>query len=142
MTVGTRYLLDSNVLSESRKKLPEARVVGFLSTAEPAALYISVLTLGELRKGVALKGRSDPASARLLSSWVDGLEFSFSDRIVGIDAATAKLWGEISAERPRAVIDTLIAATAITQGMTLVTRNTGDVEDLDMQLLNPWLVPE
>ena len=85
----------------------------FLAGADPSALYISVLTLGELRKGVALKGRTDLDAARKCSSgWVDGLEFSFADRIVGIDAATTRLWGEWSAQRPRPVIDTLLAATA------------------------------
>jgi hypothetical protein len=70
---------------------------------------------------------------------VDGLEHSFADRIVGVDAATARLWGEFSAQRPRPVVDTLLAATAIVHGLTLVTRNEKDVLDIpSLSLLNPW----
>jgi toxin FitB len=140
VSAGLRYLLDTNILSETRKRQGDPRVASFLQNAEPSALYISVLTLGELRKGVAQKKRSDPSpdAARKIGAWVDGLEFSFADRILGIDAATARLWGEWSAERPRPVIDTLLAATAAVHGLTLVTRNTDDVRDLKVKLLNPW----
>lgn len=113
-------------------------MIQFLSEAESSALYVSVLTLGELRKGVALKQRSDHAAARLLSEWVDGLEYSFADRVVGLDAATARVWGELSAERPRPVIDTLLAATAIVHRLTLVTRNTADIEGIAVKVLDPW----
>jgi toxin FitB len=133
-----QYLLDTNVLSETRKKQADHRVIAFLSAAEPSALYISVLTLGELRKGVALKKRTDPDTAKRLAGWVDGLEYSFADRILGIDATIARLWGEWSAQRPRPVIDTLLAATAATHDLTLVTRNTADVSDLKLKLLDPW----
>lgn len=136
--MSTQYLLDTNVLSETRRKLADERVIGFLSSAEPSVLFLSVLTLGELRKGVALKGRSDPSAAKALGSWVDGLEYSFADRILGVDAATAKLWGELSARRPRSVVDTLLAATAVVHGLTLVTRNTADVLDTGVTLLDPW----
>jgi toxin FitB len=133
-----QYLLDTNILSETRKKQTDERVISFLSAVEPSALYISVLTLGELRKGVALKRRSDTDAAKKIAAWVDGLEFSFGDRILGINAATAKLWGELSAQRPRPVIDTLLAATAIVHELTFVTRNTSDVQDIDLKLLDPW----
>jgi predicted nucleic acid-binding protein len=132
------YLLDTNVLSETRRKNADERVMAFLAGAEPLALYISVLTLGELRKGVALKRRTDPDSAKRLAGWVDGLEFSFADRILGIDAATARLWGDWSAERPRPVVDTLLAASATAHDLTLVTRKTSDVQDLPVKVLDPW----
>ena len=77
MSAGLQYLLDTDVLSETRRRQAEARVISFLSAAESSALYISVLTLGELRMEVALKERSDPDSARKIAAWVDGLEFSF-----------------------------------------------------------------
>ena len=133
-----QYLLDTNVLSETRRKQADERVIRFLSSAEPSVLFLSVLTLGELRKGVALKGRSDPSAARALGSWVDGLEYSFADRVLGVDAATARLWGELSAQRPRPVVDTLLAATAVVHGLTLVTRNTADVLDTGASLFDPW----
>jgi predicted nucleic acid-binding protein len=125
-------------LSETRRKQADERVISFLSAAEPSALYISVLTLGELRKGVALKHRSDPDAAGKIAAWVDGLEFSFGDRILGIEAATARLWGELSAERPRPVVDILLAATAIVHELTFVTRNTIDVQDIKLKVLDPW----
>ena len=138
MSTRLQYLLDTNVLSETRRKQADERVIRFLSSAEPSVLFLSVLTLGELRKGVALKGRSDPSAARALGSWVDGLEYSFADRVLGVDAATARLWGELSAQRSRPVVDTLLAATAVVHGLTLVTRNTADVLDTGASLFDPW----
>jgi predicted nucleic acid-binding protein len=136
----TGYLLDTNVLSETRKRKADSGVLSFLENAEATALYISVLTLGELRKGVAVKGRSDPGAAKSLGAWVDGLEYSFAERVLGIDAPAARLWGEWSAERPRPVVDTLMAATAVSRGMTLVTRNVSDLRGIKVKLLNPWAV--
>lgn len=138
MSGPVRYLLDTNVVSETRKKRPDDKVLAFLNGTESSALYLGVLTLGELRRGVAQKGRSDPAMALSLASWVNGIEFSFADRILGIDAATARVWGELSAQRSRPVLDTLLAATAIAHKLTLVTRNTSDVHDIDVPLLNPF----
>jgi predicted nucleic acid-binding protein len=132
------YLLDTNVLSETRKKKADGGVISFLETAESSTLYISVLTLGELRKGVAKKQREAPEMARQLAGWVDGLELSFADRILGIDAAMARLWGDWSGERPRPVVDTLLAATAVVRGLTFVTRNIRDVRGIPVKLLDPW----
>lgn len=112
--------------------------MSFLEATDDSALYMSVLSLGELRKGVAVKGRSDPALARLLAEWVDGLELNFADHILGIDAAVAGLWGELSADRPRPVIDTLLAATAMVHNLTLVTRNTADLRGIKVRVLDPW----
>jgi predicted nucleic acid-binding protein len=132
------YLLDTNVVSETRRKKADAGVVEFLRAADSSALYLSVLTVGELRKGVARKMRQEPEQAKRLAEWVDGLEFSFADRILGIDAITARLWGEWSAERPRPVVDTLLAATAAARGLTLATRNLRDVADLPVKVVSPW----
>ena len=138
MSGQLQYLLDTNILSETRKKQANERVISFLSAAEPSALFISVLSLGELRKGVALKARSDADAAKRLGTWVDGLEFSFGDRILSVDAAIARQWGELSAQRSRPVVDTLLAATALVHKLTLVTRNISDVHDLGVKLLDPW----
>ena len=140
MSGQLQYLLATNILSETRKKRANERVIAFLSAAEPSALFISVLTLGELRKGVALKIPSDADAARRLGAWVDGLEFSFGDRIFGVDAAIARQWGELSAQRARPVVDTLLAATALVHKLTFVTRNTNDVHDLGVKLLDPWRI--
>ena len=138
MSGRLEYLLDTNVLSETRKKRADAGVIAFLRAAEASSLYVSVLTLGELRKGVAKKMREDDYEAKKLADWVDGLEYSFADRILGIDAATARLWGDWSSERPRPVVDTLLAATAVVHGLTLVTRNVRDVRGIAVKLLDPW----
>jgi predicted nucleic acid-binding protein len=129
---STRYLLDTNVISETRKVRPDERVLAFLATTRSEDLFLSALTFGELRKGVMSKRQSDVSSSESLGRWVDGLEAIFADRI--------RRWGEISGERPLPVIDTLIAATAIDHGLTLVTRNIRDVESSGAALLNPWVL--
>jgi toxin FitB len=138
--VATGFLLDTNVVSETRKVRADSGVIAFLSAADAAGLFLSVLTLGELRKGVEAKRRSDPVAADRLGAWVDGIETTFADRVLPIDAAIARRWGELSAGRSLPVIDTLIAATAIGHGLTLVTRNTGDLRSTGVALLDPWQV--
>ena len=138
MSRGVQYLLDTNVISETRKKQADRQVMSFLSAADPSSLNLSVLSLGELRKGIALKKASDPEMARQLEAWVEGLEYSFADRILGIDAAVSKVWGDLSAQRSRPVIDTLLAATAIVHGLTFVTRNISDVEGTNVKAFDPW----
>ncbi len=139
MSTQTEYLLDTNILSETRKRHADQKVIAFVTNALPSTLYLSVLTLGELRKGVVLKVPTDLDAARGIADWIDGLELLFADRILGIDAPIARLWGELAAERPRPVSDTLLAATAIVRNLTLVTRNTADIEDTGVRLLNPFL---
>jgi predicted nucleic acid-binding protein len=134
------YLLDTNVLSETRRKKADEGVVAFLQSADSASLFLSVLTIGELRKGVAAKMRTDPKTAKSLAAWVEGLEFGFADRILGIDAATARLWGDWSGDRPRPVVNTLLFATAVQHGLIFVTRNTRDVDGIQVKLHNPWRV--
>ena len=140
MTVQGGYLFDTNILSETWKPKANQGVIEFLRSAEPTSAFISVLTMGELRKGVAAKKLRDPDpnAATRLAAWVDGLELSFADRILGIDTAIAKLWGEWSGERPRPVLDTLLAATAVRHDLTLVTRNIRDVRGIPVELLDPW----
>lgn len=138
MSERPEYLLDTNLLSETRKKRADAGVLAFLEAADASSLYLSVLTLGELRKGVAKKMRENAEEAQRLAGWVDGLEYSFAERILGIDAGAARLWGEWSSERPRPVVDTLLAATAAQHGLTLVTRNLRDMQGIPVKLLNPW----
>jgi predicted nucleic acid-binding protein len=138
MSARVEYLLDTDLVSETRKKKADPGAISFLESTEASALYISVLTLGELRKGVAALKRKEPAAAAKLQRWVDGFEYSFADRLIGIDASTTRLWGEWSGERPRPVVDTLLAATAVHRGMTLVTRNIRDVRGIPVKLLDPW----
>jgi predicted nucleic acid-binding protein len=140
LTVAAGYLLDTNVISETRKNRPDSGVTAFLAAADSGGLFMSVLTLGEWRKGVEAKRKTDLLAADRLSAWVDTIETEFADRLLGVDAAIARLWGELSAGRNLPVIDTLIAATAIRHGVTLVTRNTGDFESTGVPLVDPWQI--
>jgi predicted nucleic acid-binding protein len=139
--VAQGYLLDTNVLSETRRTRPDPGVAAFLSAADAIGLFLSVLTLGELRKGVAAKRAADGLAADRIAVWVDTIETTFADRLLTIDAPVASRWGELSAGRPAPVIDTLLAATAMHHGLTLVTRNVRDVEATGVAILNPWRDP-
>ena len=136
--MASGYLLDTNIISETRKARADGGVMAFLSAANATALFLSVLTLGELRKGVAAKRRTDPVAAGRLGVWVDGIETTFVDRILSIDAPVARLWGEQSADRGLPVIDALIAATALVHGLSLVTRNSRDFKATGVPLIDPW----
>ena len=138
MSASVAYLLDTNVVSETRRKNPDPGVIAFLQSVDSSSLYLSVLTIGELRKGITAKRRTDPAAAKSLAAWAQGLEVGFADRILGVDATIARLWGEWSADRPRSVVDTLLAATAVVHELTLVTRNIRDAQGLPVKVIDPW----
>lgn len=133
-----KYLLDTNVVSELRRKAPEANVVAWFGRTDPAALYLSVLTLGEIAKGAESLSRRDATAARSLRAWLDGLREYYADRLVLVDAEIALEWGRLSAPRPLPVIDGLLAATASVRGMTLVTRNARDVKGTGVSVIDPW----
>ncbi len=133
------YLIDTNVLSELRKKQPDRKVVTWVQQHPSESLFLSVLTLGEIRKGV----EQLPDSVRKLSllDWLTvELPNYFVGRVLPVNIDVADQWGRLSANagRPLAVIDALLAATAMHHHLTLVTRNTKDFADLDVNLLNPW----
>ncbi len=133
------YLIDTNVLSELRRKLPDERVVHWFSQRPAGTLYLSVLTLGEIRKGI--EAMRDHPRRLLLLDWLDTeLPAFFSGRILPIDAAVADRWGRLVAQagRPLPAIDSLLVATASQHGLILVTRNLRDVQGLGVQVLDPW----
>ncbi len=133
------YLLDTNVLSELRRKLPDARVKHWFALRPAGTLYLSVLTLGEIRKGV--QALADPARRPPLLDWLEtALPAFFSGRILPIDAAVADRWGHLVAQagRPLPAIDSLLAATAAQHGLILVTRNGRDVQGMGVQVIDPW----
>jgi toxin FitB len=133
-----KYLLDTNTISEPKRKRPDPNAATWLRGADQAALYVSVLTLGEIENGITTLARNNPTAANTLSEWAQGIRLDFSDRILGIDLDVAETWGRISAERSLPVIDGLLAATALVHGMTLVTRNVRDIHDTGVAILNPW----
>lgn len=102
-------------------------------------MFVSVMTLGELRRGAELKARKDFLGGQALMRWVESVETTFGDRVIGVDRDVADVWGRLAAIRPRPVVDTLIAATAIVHGMVLVTRNVADVKDTGVRLVDPWI---
>ena len=130
------YLVDTNVISEARRGAREA--VGWLRAVQADSLYLSVITLGEIAKGIALKERQDRAAAVPLTAWLQGLRRNFASRILPITDAIALEWGRIAAERPRGDADGLIAATAIVHDLILVTRNVADFDETRVSLVNPW----
>lgn len=134
------YLIDTNVVSEAHKRHANSGVIAFFEEARAAGarVYLSVLTLGELRKGVAMRRPRDAVGAQELAQWVDATEMEYSDRVIPVDRTIARLWGELSAGQSLPAIDTLIAATALTHGLTLVTRNVRDFAATGVDIINPW----
>ena len=133
------FLIDTNIISEVRKGARcDSRVAGWYAGIEDAGLYLSVLVTGEIRKGIEAARPRDPRKADVLERWLQEVEQAFAERILPIDARVADLWGQMSALRPIPVIDGLLAATAKTHDMILVTRNASNVEGLGAKVLNPF----
>lgn len=137
------YLVDTNVLSELRRKQPDPHVVHWFSARPAGTLYLSVLTLGEIRKGV--EALSDQNRRLPLLDWLEiDLPAFFEGRILPVDGAVAEVWGRMQAKagRPLPAIDSLLAATALHHGLMLVTRNVRDMDGLGATLINPWGLPD
>ena len=132
------YLLDTNVVSELRKRSPDANVEAWYDSVPGSLLFLSVLTIGEIRMGVERVRGKDPAKAAALENWLTRLETAYGDHIVSVDSAIADTWARLSVPDPLPVIDGLLAATAYDRGWTLVTRNTKDVQRAGIRVLNPF----
>lgn len=133
-----KYLLDTNVLSEVRRPRGDEKVKRWISSAFVSDLYLSVLVVGEIRRGTERLKRRDPEGAKVYEAWLDTVLKEYADRILPIDAEVAEEWGRISVPDPVPIVDGLMAATAKVRGMTFVTRNTADVERTGVRLLNPF----
>lgn len=136
------FLIDTNVISELRKPAERRNqgVEQWFREADPNTLFLSVLVVGEIRKGIETKKTSDPAQALALETWLGRIIDGYSDRILSIDFDTAQIWGRAQSIRPFPVIDGLLAATAQARGMALVTRNVSDLEGWPASdlLVNPF----
>jgi hypothetical protein len=133
------FLLDTNVISELRKRdRCNASVRRWFSTVEDDQLYVSVLVVGEIRRGIELLRRRDVRAATSLDRWLKELERRYGNRILPVTLEICRIWGGMSPERPLAPIDGLMAATAIQHAMTLVTRNVQDVERSGVDVLDPF----
>ena len=133
------YLIDTNALSELRRKVPDARVVRWFQQRPAGTLYLSVLTLGELRKGIAALA-DGPRRLQLLDWLETELPAFFTGRILPVDPGVADRWGRLLAQagQPLPAIDSLLVATALQHGLTLVTRNLRDVQGLGAPVIDPW----
>jgi toxin FitB len=134
-----RCLLDTNVLSELFKKHPEPKVSNWLKEADQDALYLSVLTVGEIRKGIE-KMEQGSRKTRLVQFLERDIPTQFEERILPVDLKVAEAWGllEARANRPLPTVDAILAATALTHNLTLITRNTQDFSFSGLKLINPW----
>ncbi|HEY4866559.1 MAG TPA: type II toxin-antitoxin system VapC family toxin [Candidatus Dormibacteraeota bacterium] len=132
------YLLDTNVLSELRKPRPDANVKAWFGSVSGADLHLSVLVIGEIRQGVERLRRREPARTEPYDAWLGTLQREYADRVIPITSAVAEAWGRLNSGDPISVVDGLMAATAVTHGLTLVTRNVTDVTGRGVDCLNPW----
>lgn len=133
------FLVDTNVISELRKgSRANPRVVGWFQSVDDAALYLSVLVIGELRQGVErLRRRNSPAAAKL-DRWLHELIERHADRTLPVDTTVAERWGRLNVPDPIPAVDGLLAATALVHSLTLVTRNLRDVRRTGVRHLDPF----
>jgi hypothetical protein len=136
------WLLDTCALSEYAKKAPAPKVIAWLDEQDEASLFISVITLGEIEKGILKLRKADPRRSQKLTAWLGKVEQRFAGRILPLDAATLHVWGQIAAHcelagQPMPVMDGLLMATAQCHGLTVVTHNVQDFAPYP-QIFNPW----
>lgn len=134
------FLLDTNVISELRKAdKANPHVVDWAKKITPSKMFVSVISIMELRMGILSLARKDTRQADVLSRWLDTLVLpTFSGRILSVDLAVANQCATLHVPDPRSDRDALIAATAIVHGFTVVTRNIKDFRETGVSLINPW----
>jgi len=130
------YLLDTNILSEARRRTPAA--LSWLASVDAMSTYVSVISLGEIMKGVEIQMSRDPKLSHRLLDWLDRLQEEYGSRVLPISLDVALAWGRIAAGRNRGMPDAVIGATARVHNLTLVTRNTRDFQDLPIKVFDPW----
>lgn len=133
------FLLDTNVISELVRKKPDRKVIAWLTDIPEESFFISVLTIGEIRKGI--EKHRDPKKKEQLRLWLEtDLQFRFGKRKLAIDEKVADRWGKLLAElnRPLPIVDSLIAATALHYDLRVVTRNHKDFDYPGLETINPW----
>lgn len=136
------YLLDTNVVSELRKRDPDPRVIAWYGAVTSAQLFLSVLTIGEIRLGIERLRRRDHAQADHLEQWLRGLRAAYRDHLIEVDTDVAEEWGRLNVPDQLPIIDGLLAASAKVRGWTLVTRNVADLARSGVSLLDPFEHPQ
>ncbi len=136
------YLLDTNVISALRRPDRHPAPASWLEAQRVSDTYISVVTFGEIERGIAQQLLRNPDFARDLAQWLELILARFSDRILQVDVATARRWGRLSDSIGNQNVDLLIAATALERGLTVVTRNVRHFEPTGVKVLNPFADPD
>jgi len=136
------YLIDTDVISELRKgERADPNVASWFAALADDEVFLSVLTLGEIRKGIESIRRRDPEAAAALESWLGRISGAHQDRVLGVDRAIAEEWGRMNVPDPLPVIDSLIAATAKVTGLTVATGNGDDFARTGVSFVNPFSGP-
>ena len=130
------YLLDTNIVSDVQRRLPKP--TAWLASIDPESLNLSVITIGEIERGIVKQRKVNAERATRLDLWLRELRRDNADRILAVTEEVALAWGRISAGRTRGSADTLIAATALVHDLILVTRNVTDFDDTGVTVFNPW----
>ena len=132
------HLLDTNVISELRKPQANPHVQAWFAPVAGDDLYLGVLTVGEVRRGIERLRRRDPAQAGVFEAWLASLQRQYADRLLAVTAEIADEWGRLNVPDPTPTVDGLLAATARVRGLVLVTRNTADRARTGVRLLGPF----
>jgi predicted nucleic acid-binding protein len=132
------YLLDTNVVSELRRPRPDPHVTGWFARLPANSSFLSVLTIGEIARGIAKRRRDNPDHADALQLWLDRLRTDYAQRLVAVDAEIAVRWGVLVDANPQFPVDMLIAATALERGLTVATRNEDHFRLAHVPVVNPF----
>jgi hypothetical protein len=132
------YLIDTVVLSELRKPRRDARLISWVERQRTTELFVSVITIGEIERGITLQRARNPDFASALADWLDRMLVLYGERIIPFDLQSARRWGRLSATLGNDGADLMISATAIEHGLTVVTRNVSDFEPTGVSILNPF----
>ncbi|MFM9886541.1 MAG: type II toxin-antitoxin system VapC family toxin [Burkholderiales bacterium] len=132
------FLLDTEVIFELRKQRPNAGVVRWVSKQQDNQLHLSVVMLGEIERAIEQRRKADAEFSEKLAAWLESLMRLYADRLVPITPSVARRWGRLSAQLEHEGADLLIAATALTHGLTVVTRNVSDFEPTGVNVINPY----
>jgi predicted nucleic acid-binding protein len=132
------YLIDTVVLSELRKPQRDARLTAWVARQRTTDLFVSVITIGEIERGISRQRATDPDFAAALAAWLDRVLALYGERVVPFDLQIVRRWGQLSAALGNDSADLMISATALEHGLTVVTRNVSDFEPTGVATLNPF----
>ncbi len=132
-----RYILDTNILSELKRKIPNTKVLAWINQIPTELLYINCISVGEIKKGILKKAKTDISTALILENWLEDILISYSNKILNIDLVVCQKWAELLIIDGTNDIDSQLAAQAIVHDMVLVTRNTKHFNKFGVKLLNP-----